>query len=71
LNSLLTVFEMLMIAVIVVIAGVTFFRPRNQTLRSAFSESLAWGAGFFVSYSTLILAFEMVPTHQLLGGWMS
>jgi len=70
-NYLLPIFAMLVIAVIILMAGIIIFRQKEQTLRSASTESLAWGAGFFFSYSTLILVFELLPSRQFLGVLMS
>jgi len=57
LSSMLTV---LLIAVGILMAGILISRGANQSLRSAFSESLAWGAGCLLSFSAEILVLAYI-----------
>lgn len=52
----LSMLPVLVIGVIVLIGGILINRGPRQSLQSALNESVLWGAGFFLSFSTEILA---------------
>ena len=64
-NHLHVIFEVLIGATVVLAAGILMIRRPDQSLRSAFEESLGWSAGFFICYSTAIMMFDTLHRNVI------
>ncbi len=48
----------LVVGMIILMVGILLYREHEQNFQSAFRDSVAWGAGFFVSYGIEFWLFE-------------
>lgn len=55
-----TFMGVLVLGVVILMAGIMFAREPGQSLQSVTRESLAWGAGFFVSFGVESLVFTHI-----------
>jgi hypothetical protein len=59
-NSIIGLLLIILFGAAVLMAGVLFFRDSGTSIKSTFSEGLAWGVGFFLLMSVQVVAIAAI-----------